>query len=284
MLMNPRSSVAGKPMTDDEVRLRAPSAFALAPHSRMSDRYAYIPTSDVIAGLRDEGFVPTFATQSRTRDASRKEHTKHMIRFRRADDAGVAPELGVLFSEICLVNSHDGSSAYQLYSGVFRLLCTNGLMSGESTEAIRIHHKGDIVRDVIDASFTVVEDSKRAIAASQTMGQVNLNRDEQQILAEAAHTLRFDGGELGTVIQAEQLLRPRRAGDTRSDLFTTLNVLQENVIRGGLTGYTSGTDENGRRRRPRRVRTRSVEGIDQNTALNRALFTLAERMAALKSA
>ncbi len=284
MRLNSRHSNAGQALTLDAIRATAPSAFAAEAHSRMSARYTYIPTSAVIEGMAAEGFVPTFATQSKTRDSSRAEHTKHLIRFRRESDAAGELELGGLYPEICLVNSHDGSSAYQLFSGLFRLVCLNGLMTGERYEAVRIPHKGDVVRDVIDASYTVIADSRRAVEASKEMARIELSRDERMILAEAAHTLRFDGSELGAAIEPARLLTTNRAADNRSDLFTTLNVVQENTIRGGLRGWTTPTDANGERRQQRRVRTRAVEGIDQATALNRALFTLAERMAQLKAA
>lgn len=271
------SSHAGRPLDDVELQRLVPSAFAAEAHSSRSARYAHIPTSDVIAGMRAAGFVPTFATQAITRDESKQGHAKHLIRFRRE---GEAPAVGGLYPEICLVNSHDGSSAYQLYSGLFRLVCANGLMTGDRYEAARIRHSGNPIREVIDASFTVIEDSRRAVTAADTMGRLLLSRDERQVLAEAAHTLRFDGAELGEAISAERLLRPRRADDTRTDLFSTLNVLQENVIRGGIAGHQVDPAT----RRARRVSTRAVKGIDQNTALNRALWTLAERMAELKAA
>jgi translation initiation factor 1 (eIF-1/SUI1) len=66
-------------------------------------------------------------------------------------------------------------------------------------------------------------------------------------------------------------------------MWTTLNVVQENVIKGGLQGVAITTDERGRRQR-RNVTTRQVNGIDQDVKLNRALWTLAEKMAELKSA
>jgi hypothetical protein len=108
---------------------------------------------------------------------------------------------------------------------------------------------------------------------------VRLNNDEKEILAEAAHVLRFgDGdGETTTPIKPAQLLVPRRPDDRADDVWTTWNVAQENVIKGGLRGVSR--DDMGR---PRRVTTRSVNGIDQDIKLNRALWILGEKMAALK--
>jgi len=90
-------------------------------------------------------------------------------------------------------------------------------------------------------------------------------------------------------------LRPRREADAtglinwrtpavpKPDLWHTLNVVQENVVRGGLHGMQHGVDPNGRKTF-RRVTTREVRGIDQDVKLNRALWMLAERMAELKGA
>jgi hypothetical protein len=64
----------------------------------------------------------------------------------------------------------------------------------------------------------------------------------------------------------------------KDDLFSILNVVQENLIKGGVRGYAK--DKNGY---TKRIRSRAINSIDQNTALNRALWTLAEKMMQLKS-
>lgn len=272
---HPAISKFGHHMTDDQIRTVAPSAFAVEAHESRSDRYAYIPTSNIIAAMRREGFSPTYAGQSKSRDESRREFTKHMIRFRPAD---ALPAVGGLFPEIILVNSHDGTSAYQLFSGLFRLVCLNGLMTGTSYESLRVPHKGDVVSQVIEGSFTVIADSRRSIEAAGEMSRVRLNHEEQQLFARGAHLLRFEGSQVGAAIQPSQLLVPRRAEDRADDLWTTFNRVQESTIRGGVHGWTPS--EPGRR--PRRVTTRGVQAITQQTGLNRALWTLAEGMAALK--
>ena len=66
--------------------------------------------------------------------------------------------------------------------------------------------------------------------------------------------------------------------DKANDLWTTFNVAQENVIRGGLRGVV--LDEQGRR--VRRVSTRAVNGIDQDIKLNKALSVVSQKMAELK--
>ena len=106
-------------------------------------------------------------------------------------------------------------------------------------------------------------------------------------LAEAAHTMRFadSEGKVTTPILPAQLLQARRHYDNGNDLWKTFNRIQENVIQGGLSGRTrSSYDELGRFVPSRRVSTREIKGIDQDVRLNRALWTLAEKMADLKTA
>ena len=51
---------------------------------KSSDRYACIATSEVLNGLRDNGFHPFMVCQTRVRNTDKREHTKHMIRLRHA--------------------------------------------------------------------------------------------------------------------------------------------------------------------------------------------------------
>ena len=105
------------PLGEEQMRAVAPSIFATGKHASRSERYAYIPTIDVLRGLRKEGFEPFMVAQSKSRVEGKSEYTKHMIRMRHAAQANARPEA----NEIILINSHDGASSYQMLAGVFRL-------------------------------------------------------------------------------------------------------------------------------------------------------------------
>lgn len=47
---------ADSPLSDDQIRRVAPSIFADGKHESRSERYTYIPTIEVLRGLRNEGF------------------------------------------------------------------------------------------------------------------------------------------------------------------------------------------------------------------------------------
>ena len=216
------------------------------------------------------------------RDETKAGFTKHMVRLRHDGTRDNVNAVGDVFPEVVLINSHDGSSSYHLNAGLLRVVCLNGLVAcGEQYAAVRISHSGKIVEKVIEGSYEVLEESIKALTASTEWRGIALNRDEQMILAEGAHTLRFADadGHVSTPILPEQMLRVRRSEDRDDSLWTTFNRVQENVIRGGLHGVARTDD--GRRRK---VSTREIKGIDQNLKLNQALWQLTERMAALKAA
>ncbi|WP_432549433.1 DUF932 domain-containing protein, partial [Escherichia coli] len=104
-----------------------PSVFSEDKHESRSERYTYIPTISLLDSLQREGFQPFFACQTRVRDPGRREHTKHMLRLRREGQI-----TGIQVPEIILLNSHDGTSSYQMLPGLFRAVCQNGLVCGES--------------------------------------------------------------------------------------------------------------------------------------------------------
>jgi hypothetical protein len=259
------------PLSDDQIRRVAPSIFAGGKHESRSERYTYIPTIDVLRGLRNEGFQPFMVCQTRVRDAGKREYTKHMLRLRHTDQI-----IGEEANEIVLLNSHDGTSSYQMLAGVLRFVCQNGMVAGDSVRDIRVPHKGNIVENVINGAFDVLDGFDLIREQRDGMHAVELNRDEQHAFALSALALRYDPMDTETPapITESQLLAPRRFEDRRDDLWTVFNRVQENLIKGGL---------HGRSRSGRSMSTRPITGIDQNVRLNRALWILADAMRQMKA-
>ncbi|ECG3787383.1 DUF945 domain-containing protein, partial [Salmonella enterica subsp. enterica serovar Florida] len=220
-----------RPLTREELMQYTPSVFGEDKHASRSDRYSYIPTITLLENLRREGFEPFFACQSRVRDPGKREHTKHLLRLRRAGQI-----TGQQVSEIIILNSHDGSSSYQLLPGYFRQVCTNSLVCGQSLGEIRVPHRGDIVGKVIEGAYDVLGVFDRVEEKREAMQSLLLPPPAQQALAKAALTYRF--GEEHQPVTTAQVLTPRRREDYGQDLWTVWNTLQENLLKGGLPGRT----------------------------------------------
>lgn len=257
-----------RPLTDDELRHAVPSIFSEEKHDSRSERYTYIPTITLLDNLRKEGFQPFYACQTRVRNEEKRGHTKHMLRLRREKNI-----VGTEVPEIILLNSHDGSSSYQMIPGMFRFVCCNGMVCGNTLGEVRVPHKGDIVSQVIEGAYEVLGIFDKVEAGAEQMKSIALSKREQEIFAGAALKYRYDGSDIIPVTETD-VLWPRRREDDKNDLWTTYQRVQENMIKGGI---------NGRNAKGKRTRTRAINGIDGDIKLNRALWTLAEKMQEMKS-
>ena len=260
------------PLSEDQMRGAAPSVFAEGKHASRSERYTYIPTIDVLRGLRKEGFEPFMVAQGQSRVEGKAEFTKHMIRMRHAGQVQTKPEA----NEIILINSHDGASSYQLLAGCFVFVCCNGLVVGKVVDDIRVPHRGNIRGEVIEGAIRVLDQFEAVDACTQDMKALTLKAEEESAFATAALTLRFGErteGQSPAPITAEQLNEARRPENLGHSLWNLLQRVQENVMRGGQPGRSV---------QGRRIHTRAVGSIDRGVSLNRALWVLAEEMRKIK--
>ena len=251
----------------DAVRALAPAAFASSAHERTSAKYTFIPTERVLTGLMEAGFVPVEARQTHARRSS-PAHARHVLRLRRRFET---VQLKGSVPEVVFLNSHDGSSAYQLRMGLFRVVCTNGLIvSRGAFPAYCVPHRGNVVDEVVTGALKLSENFERLAAQVERMEQRHLFKDEQLRFAERALALRYPNPEEARM-QPSQLLNCRRVEDTNDDLFTVLNRCQEALLRGGCCRRAvSG----------RLSRTRRITSIKEEIRLNSGLWDLATEVLA----
>jgi len=269
-------------LTNEQIHRYAPAVFTDNAAPNTSDKYKFYDTCMVLNALREQGWLPFQAMESRS--TTNAGYQKHSIRFRMSNTP-TTWTVGDTEFNLLLINSHDGKSSYQLHAGLYRLVCSNGLIVSDRTfEPIRLRHQKLTTEDVIEASYRVIDEVPRISDTINEMQSIVLSEEEQVAFARAALQLRWESETLvqpngeqvikeTAPIRAERLLTVRRYGDNGSDLYRTFNRVQENLLQGGLAGRTSTGG---------RTHTRQVLGVDANTKLNKALFTLAEEMRAIK--
>src|SRR5438445_9289091 len=204
------------------------------PHSLLgnnsNEKYRLFETSHVVEALMQQGFLPVRAQQSRTRIEGKGDFTKHLLRFRHASMADSAVQSTV--PEIVLINAHDGSSAYHLSLGLYRVICTNGLVvKSAGIEDIRVRHSGreSLIQEVIEGSYRIIDEAPKVLAQVEDWQHRQLSPPEQEVLADAALELRDSALE----VQPQALLAPRRwedgHPDRERDVWRTMNTVQENL-------------------------------------------------------
>lgn len=249
-------------------KIRGMEAFtATNAHSSRSDKYSQIPTIEIVDLLMAHGWHPVQVSQSNIRQADREGFQKHMVRMTNPDF-----HLGEEMLDLVLLNSHDGSSSYQIRAGVYRLVCSNGMVVGNDVAGMNIKHMGFEPQQVIDASFEVVDRAKDIARSIGNLKAIELSPKEQMVFGTVASELLFNET---TRPNPSELVTTHRRED-RGSLWGTFNAAQENWMR-GKTYYN-------RKKDGKRVKNRAPKSIDGNVKLNQALWTLTEKMAELKTA
>lgn len=263
---------ATQPLSLDSLQKIAPSVFADHAFEKVSARYRFVSTLEMIETLDRVGWQPVEVQVSRSRDDNRRAYAKHLLRFRRFDDQ--LPMLGDSLPEIVVLNSHDGSCAYRMHAGLFRLVCTNGMIvANTSLGQICLRHTGEAAAEIVTGVQAIVAALPTIAGKVRTFGEVRLQPDEQHSFASTALNLRWDEGK--APIKPSQLLQARRLEDRRDDLWSTYQRIQENLIKGGQRGIMS----NGRR-----MMVRAVQSVDSTVRINQGLWQLTEHMADCKAA
>ena len=269
MNMHDTSNFKATALTEDTLRQQAPSIYASGPMACVSRRYTFVPTAELVSGLREHDWVPVDVEEQRIRNETRRGYQKHLIRFRRVEQMQTLDEWNV---ELVLINSHDKGCAYQLHAGIYRRICSNGLVMSEGAfQAIRFRHAGLVTNEVVEASFRLLDFVPRVGELVNRFRNRSLEARESLDLARHALLLRYDSVDTAPV-DPDTILKARRPEDEGTDLWRTMNRTQENLERGGVSDFH-------RDRRGKLRSVRALRGIDSKVSLNKGLWGLAEQLA-----
>jgi hypothetical protein len=249
----------------DQLRTIAPSIFAEQPAAKVSDRYGFVPTVDVVEELGNRGLVPVFAGQTMSRDHDNRPFAKHLLRFR----PQYAPTVvGQSVPEVVLMNSHDGSSGFKLWLGLFRMVCCNGMIISDSVLGqVSVSHRSNAAQIVGDQSVGFMGQIDHIEDRVQRFMDRVLAPTEQTALADEAAQLRW-GNDRPAGLNHTDLLIGRRFEDSGDTLWAVLNRIQENIVKGGVN-----------LNRPRRQSsTRMLRSVTDDARINARLWEAADAL------
>ena len=257
------------PLTNEQLKHQAPALFTEEPHYDVSDKYHFIPTIDVINEIKANNWYPVTVSEASVRDGDKEGYQQHLVRFRHFDDLLHEQDNAV---ELLLFNSHDRSKSFSISAGIYRFVCSNGLVIADSVfESYKIKHLGDRENDVATAVANITAIKPTLMRKIQKLESIELTKLEQESFARSSIPLRF---EKHLQIDHTDLLVPHREEDENSSLYTTLNVIQENLLRGNITGHNKNSG--------RRFTSREITSISKDVEVNQGLWDIAERIASIK--
>lgn len=254
-------------LTEDEIRQRCPLVFATSPtNSKVSEKYTVANTYTVIQDMEKLGWRVVRAAQRRATKKSSGRFSYHMVALQNPDikitkqvDGG--EEIVECFPQIILTNSHDGLSCFQFRVGLYRCICSNGLViSDAELSEFKIRHIYYSFENLRAVVGRILEALPSKVERMSQMSNVLLSEDQKLDFAKKALSIRK--GVKEEELQADEetykdLLTPVRKEDEGSSLWNVYNVLQEKIVKGGYT-----TAEEGKKARKVRKVTSFIKELD----------------------
>jgi len=257
------------PLTQTQLKELAPTLFTEQPHFEVSDKYHFIPTIEIVNQIIAHNWHPVSVSEASVRDENKEGYQQHYVRFRHFEDLLNPRDNAV---ELLLFNSHDRTKSFSISAGIYRFICANGLVLSDNVfESYKIKHLGDRENDVTTAVSNITNIKSKLEDKLTQLSSINLSQVEKESFAKSTIPLRF---EEHLEVDYQDLLVPLRAEDYQDDLYTTLNIIQENLIRGNVSGVNKETG--------RRFTSKEIKSISKDIQLNKGVWDIAERIASIK--
>ena len=266
-------------MTMDELRQACPLAFKESvTNPNVSDRYVHATTATVIEDLGKLGWKPVQAKQCRPKRNSKGIRSFHMIALQNPDvkivktnDDGT--ETVDTYPRIILTNSHDGFNSFKFMVGLFRLVCSNGLVVSDGEMAnMSIRHINYSFEELSRVVAEAIKQVPDIVCKMNTMKNTEVTEEQKREIATEVMKIRKDVGEdekfdidEATIME---ILNPVREEDKSNDLWTVFNVCQEKLIKGGFSAE-------GKNKKVRKQR--SITSIKKDIDYNQRLWAVAMR-------
>jgi hypothetical protein len=260
-------------LTLEQIQAKAPAAFTDTKSPDRADRYAHINTSQAIEILADYGYNVTQAAQVRSRTQEANKYAQHLIALSN-------PDLRDPFEgqpEIILYNSGDGRSALRMFTGFYRFICSNGIVAGNGFEVKARHYQTTasrfegMIKETAETFPAMMENIQR-------MKERKLDPDQLTEFAMRAAAIRWQPfntweekpGTYSTFLTASQLMQPKRQADVGPDLWRSLNIAQEGLIRGGVSVHSVTDKQPAGKTRS----ARAIGSVKASLDINRQLWDL----------
>jgi hypothetical protein len=242
------------------------SIFSDSPSPRVSNKYQFIRTSDVLESLSDLGWTPRTASEVRARKEHTKGFQKHLIRLSNPEFSPVK-EVGSEVPEIILTNSHDGKNSFSFRIGIYRMVCSNGLViPTEEFSNVTIKHIGSMASQIKEVVEKIHNNFSEVYLDIEKMKKRDLTSKEINEFSRRALESRSLSLPPSLSSDPRQILNPQRKEDEGKDLWRIYNRAQENLTWGN---FEIKTKKGSRRAVP-------LRSITKNIRMNEGLWNLAK--------
>lgn len=246
-------------LTFDELRNTVPAIFSTTPSPKLTEKYEFVPTFELLEKFQQEGWNIVKATQT-----GRSIHSVHEVRLRNKE----LPKVGDSLIEAIIKNSHNGLCSLKIGAGLHRLVCGNGLTIPTSISSqFNLRHMNFDFQEVKNITNQFAEKLPIIKNSMSKMSEKYMKPNEIKDFATKAVLIRWTQGSVPTTLNFEELVSPVRAEDSEQTVWNIFNRVQEKFVRGGISYQTS---------RGRKTSLRELKNINSLNTINTKLWELAE--------
>jgi len=217
---------------------------------KIKQKEFYIPTLDVVTKLQNEGWHIKGVDEQRGKNRKiinnyiQMHHPDFAVKNNKGKDEA--------YTSITISNSCNGAKPLQMSLGMFRQVCTNGLVRfDQHAETEKIKHTEINYRDLDRFVASITSKTDKLLTEVNEMKHKGLSIEDMHKLATEAASLRYNNLD---DINIDSLLTVNRVEDEGNDLWTVFNRIQENL-------------------------THDIRNMNEDIKLNQQLFSLANQYA-----
>lgn len=263
-------------LTKEEMRTKAPYLFNTEPtNPNLTNKYVFANTETIIDDMAKLGWGVVDCKQQRNNPKKPSCKSFHMVVFQNPDiyiereDADGNKTIDA-FPRIIVQNSHDGFKSFKFMCGLYRCVCSNGLIvATEEFENIAIRHINYTFEELRRVVAESIEKIEASLKAMDEMEKITLtNEQKAELVTEALRIRKNDDTIKVDEDTIEDILTPTRKEDEENNLWTIFNVIQEKMMKGNFSLTNTKNPEKVRKARP-------ITGAAKDLEFNQKFFQFA---------
>jgi hypothetical protein len=256
----------------EEIMQAAPQVYTQQPWEKVSKKYSFIPTYKVIEDMDKLGWKVSSVKSAKHRNDVQKQHGKHIVQFFNPNivinDANGDVEA---YPQCILINNSMGRGVLRFEMGVFRLVCSNGMIvKSEDFGSYTLRHMGYSFEELQELMVQIVGKLPQVTEKINTYTQRVMSPEEQSEFAKKAIQARFGEEKMVSEFEINQVLQSTRKEDNGDNLWVVFNRVQESLINGGFIA----THKSGKSKKVRAIKNMLVD-----VSINQKLWEVAESYA-----
>lgn len=265
-------------LTPEQISEGAPQVYTKAPAATVSKKYAFLPTFRIVEDMAKLGWQVSKAQSMKSKSKVQNAYGKHLLAF-------FHPEIFIkgedgkpeAFPQIVIMNNHRGWGRFKFEIGIFRLVCSNGLViKTQDFGTFKMRHLGYTFEELQKLVNTAVEGLPKIVSKINKMDKTIMTQPQMKKFAEEALKVRLGGDKAFSDEEIKQVLMSQRKEDDGNTVWKVFNRVQEHLMSGG---FFIKTQDNAKSRKVRKI-SNMLKDVEMNQKLWALVDKTADKVAA----